>query len=162
MKKLITLTLLTGMANATTPTLISERLWEGEYIPATNAQSKTIWGLDITTSTLATVGDAYLNQLVFGWAIFRIHVHPGWGPFQCSITKQVCMEGNTKCANLTQNYLFQADATLDDDKSWRAENTYHSLGEFPTSSHVYMDRCSDGSQRFDSHSTGKVTVLKGA
>ncbi len=156
MKTLLLTTLLTGVAYATSPTLISERYWKGEYIPNTNPPSVELWGHDIKTSTIATEGGAWLNELVYGWAIFRIHVHPAWGPFQCTITKQVCMKGNYECENLTQNYLFQNDAYMDDDKSWRAGFTYTSVGTFPTSSHVYMDRC--GGERFNAQSTGKIIV----
>ncbi len=156
MKTLLLTTLLTGMAYATPPTLLSERYWQGEYIPATNPPSVAMWGHDIKTSTVATVGGAWLNELVYGWAIFRIHVHPAWGNFECSITKQVCMKGNSECENLTQNYLFIEEGVIEDDKSWRAGYTYTSTGTFPTSSHVYMDRC--GGDRFNSTSTGTINV----
>jgi hypothetical protein len=156
MKTLILSALIASSAYASSPVLLSERYWQGEYIPSTTPPSVSIWSHDIKTSTIATQGNAWVNELIYGWAIFRIHVHPAWGNFECSITKQVCMNGNRDCENLTQNYLFIEEGILDDDKSWRAGFIYPRSGEFPTSSHVYMDRC--GGNRFNSSSTGKITV----
>lgn len=143
------------------PILISERIWHGEYSPETNAKSIANWGMDIKTSTaLSPSSEWTINKLVYSWAIFNVHVHPAWTPFQCTITKQVCMMGTNSCENQTKNYLFQNDGTLDDNASWRAGYTYNSLGDFPITSHLYMDRCGDGSDRFNAHSVGIIKIRK--
>ena len=160
MKKVLALLLVSGMLNAK-PVIISQHEWVGEYVPSTAQMSYKNWGTDIHTSTIATVGEAKVNQLTYGWAIFRIHVHPGWAPFQCSITKSVCMLGNQQCNNLTTNMLFQFDSydeigTYEDDLSYSSAFTYKTPGVYGSSSHVYMDRC--GGPQFSSHSTGTITV----
>lgn len=156
MKKLLLATMLTTTLHAGGVTLLSERHWQGKYEPSPPVSVIQPWGLDVKAATSATVGDAFLNQLIFGWAIFRIHVKSGWDDFKCTITKSVCMENNDICENLTQNYLFNEGGVLDDDKSYRAGNTYKTLGTHLTSSHVYMDRC--GGSWYDAHAVGAVLV----
>ena len=155
--KLIFFILLSNSVYSNEPVLVSQQKWHGEYIPEKTPHSVASLGNDIRTSTVATVGDAIVNELVYGWAIFRIHVKPSWTPYECTITTQVCMMGNYECENISRSYLFQSDgAVLDDDQSYRAGYTYRYVGQFQTSSHVYMDRC--GGDRYNSDSTGIITV----
>ncbi len=143
---------------AADPQILSVHEWQGTYKPKTKNESMAQWGNDITTSTVATVGNAYVNQLVYGWAIFRIHVNPAYFPFKCEIIKSVCMHGSSGCNNITIRMLFHEGGIYNDDKSFNSSYVYKSEGKFQTQSHVYMDKC--GGDWYSSHSNGTVTVIK--
>lgn len=141
---------------ATAPTILSVHEWQGAYKPLSKETQEALWNHDISTSTQATIGSAYVDQLIYGWAIFRIHVHPAWVPFSCEITKSVCLNNGNACNNLTVRMLFQNDAVYNDDKSFNSSNVFKAPGKYVTSSRVYMDRC--GGDHFDSKSFGNITV----
>lgn len=148
--------LFASATQASPPTILSVHEWQGKYTPKARDEAVKEWGNDISTSTIATVGNATVNQLIYGWAIFRIHVRPAYFPFPCEITKSVCLYGSGGCNNTTIRMLFQDSGVYNDDKSFNSSYIYKSEGTFPTTSHVYMDNC--GGSQYGSHGNGTVTV----